>query len=289
MSTFSWAEYRQNTKSFKLEEPFDYLIYRPLAYLIVKLTYRIPLTPNHFSFAALVSAFIASYFMAQGTKIDFAIGGIFIVIFSTFDCCDGMLARMKKNGSKYGMQIDMFIDLISNIAFYVSLFIGMHQQQNEYPLEYLSFACAICILIHASIYNFYKKQFQFYSDGNPDGRKRELNAYKRDLENLNKMPGHYFEKLLLKLFLFFSDVQKDEDKIPTYDPKKYVDVNISLLPLWGSVAGSSHLTFLALALILNEMPIYLYFALVISNIWIFLVHFIQTNVNKSLLNPAGHS
>jgi len=283
MALLSKLEYQNNTKEFRLEEPFDFLIYRPLAYLIVKLTYKMPLNPNHYSFVALIWALVGSYFIAQGEKIDFAVGGVCIVLFSVFDCCDGMIARMKKNGSKWGTQIDMFVDLISNIAIYSTLFIGLKKQNHDFPIEYFSFLCAICILIHASIYHYYKKQFQHYSSGNPDGRIRELNAWRREYDQLKKQKRQFFEKFLLFMFLKFSNAQKSDASIPLYDAEKYTKVNISILPLWAFVAGSSHLTFLSLALMLNEMPIYLYFALVISNLWLLLVYFIQSNVNSSIL------
>lgn len=280
---YSKQEYKQSTKEFRLEEPFDFLIYRPIAYIVVKTTYFLPLTPNHFSLLALVSALIGAYFMTLGEPWAFAIAGSCIITFSVFDCCDGMLARMKKNGPKWGVQIDMFVDLISNIALYLCLFIGLRKQSYPYPIEYFSILCALSILLHASIYHYFKKQYQYYTDNNPVGRQRELDYYRREFELLKKEPGHHFEKMLLKLFLIFSKAQKNDDKAAVYDVERYSQYNISILPMWAMIAGSSHLTFLALALLINEMPIYLYFALVVSNLWLILVYIIQNSVNSSIL------
>jgi len=280
---FSKKEYKQCTKEFRLEEPFDFFIYRPLAYLVVKLTYKLPLTPNHFSLLALISALVGAYFMSLGEKWAFAIAGACIIAFSIFDCCDGMVARMKKNGSKFGMQVDMFVDLISNVALYICLFIGLGKQSYSYPIEYFSILCALCIFLHASIYQYFKKQYQYYTDKNPVGRQRELDYFRREFELLKKESGHYFDKMLLKLFLLFTSAQKKDEKMDIYEVEKYSQYNISILPLWSMIAGSSHLTFLALALLLNEMPIYLYFALVVSNLWLILVYIIQNSVNSSIL------
>jgi phosphatidylglycerophosphate synthase len=280
---FSKTEYKQCTKEFRLEEPFDFLIYRPLAYIIVKLTYFLPLTPNHFSLLSFLSALIGAYYLSLGEKWAFTIAGFCVVLFSVFDCCDGMVARMKKNGSKWGMQIDMLVDLLSNVALYISLFIGLRHQNYPYPIEYFSVLCALCIFFHANVYQYYKKQYHYYIDNNPGGRLREIEYFRREYELAKKESGHYTDKILLKLFLIYSDLIKKEDKPIIYKVDKYPQYNLPILPLWGIIAGSSHLTFLALALILNEMPIYLYFALVVSNLWLVLVYIIQKSINTSIL------
>lgn len=285
MSTsFSYADYKKNTKDYSLEEPLDFFFYRLLAYIIVKLTYRLPLTPNMFSLTALSIAIFSGYSISQGTREGFITGGIGIIVYGILDCCDGMLARMKKNGSVYGDLIDMFVDLLASINFYTGTFLGLStiyaEDGSKFP--YMIWIAAACLLVHVSIYSFYKKQLVFYQSGNPQGRKRELDFYKRELEKLKREKKQYFNQMLLFLFLKFSDQQKDENNRVEYHKEYYAVYNKKILPFWGIISGSSHLTMLAIGLIFYSVDIYIYFAIFFANMWLFLSYVIQNGVNNKL-------
>ena len=268
ISTF-FSDYKKSTNRFYQEEFFDFFIYRPLAFLLVKTTYFLPLTPNHFSaFALLVSA-LAGYFICTGTINGFICGGIGVSLFSILDCSDGMISRMKKNGHEYGIMIDMFIDAISTIIFYFSLFIGLNKFYGYSPMHYLSFVSGITALIHVGIYNFHKKQYFFYLKGDPDGRRKEIEYYSKKLEILNTERGKYFEKILLILFLGFTKAQKRSNKIKEYDVKAYLRYNKRLLPMWGAIAGSSHLFFLAFFLIIGRIDLFFITSIILFNLWLF--------------------
>ena len=282
--SFSIADYKKNTKDFSLEEPFDFVFYRPLAYIIVKATYKLPLTPNMFSFSALLFAILAGYSLSTGTHEGFIKGGICILIFGTLDCCDGMLARMKKNGSVYGDLIDMFVDLLASINFYTGTFIGLKiiYSEADTNFPYMIWPCAFLLFAHVSIYSFYKKQLLFYQSGNPNGRKREIDRYKREYEKLKKINGQYFDRFLVFLFLKFSDKQVDESKRVEYHGEAYITYNKKILPFWAVISGSSHLTILAIALMINELEVYIYFAFFLANMWCFMAYMIQNGVNNKL-------
>ena len=100
-------EYKRNIRCFWQEEPFDYLFYRPVAFLLVKGVSFLPLTPNHFSVLALLTALFSGLCLAMGTPAGLICGGIGMLLFGVWDCCDGMMARMKGNGDYYGQFVDM--------------------------------------------------------------------------------------------------------------------------------------------------------------------------------------
>jgi phosphatidylglycerophosphate synthase len=277
-----YSEYKRNSKELELEEPFDFFVFRPLAFLILKIANWSFLRPDHFSIVALIIAIISGYFLTTGTPKGFAYAGVGIFIFSVLDCCDGMLARMKKNGSKYGQLIDMFVDLLASICFYVGLCIGLSKGNDFFPIHYFAIVSAVFILVHASIYSFYKKQFLFYLENNPQGRTREIEKYRRDFDNLNKEGGSYFERLLIWLFLVFSRAQKNPKSMSTFKVGKYLKYNKPILPMWGVVSGSTHLMLLSLSLITQHVMLYFFYAIVLSNLWLAFVSMIQVGVNVSV-------
>lgn len=279
---FSISEYKSCTKSFEIEEPLDFLIFRPLAYVVVKLTYFLPLTPNMFSFFAFLSAIFAGWSLIQGES-HFFYGGLGVFAFSVFDCCDGMLARLKKNGSFYGEMIDMLVDTLSSICFFFGLAYGISKSANYGSyMPILVIASAIIILIHVGIYRYYRTQYEFYLSGNPEGRHDHLEIFKAKFDEVNKQQGHLFEKLILKGYLLFSEQQKDEKEMKVYPIKEYVQMNKSLVPLWGLIAGTSHLFVLCVALILGHPEFYVVSAIVIYNLFLLWVWWKQKQVLRKL-------
>jgi phosphatidylglycerophosphate synthase len=276
----SYRDYRRNVREFRLEEPFDFILYRPIAYLIVRLTASLPLTPNHFSLLSLASGVGAGWFLAEG---DFFWGGVGIFVFSILDCCDGMLARMKNNGTRLGVFIDMFVDALANIAFYLGLYLGLAEVQRSFPLHYLAPLSIVAITVHASAYHYYKKQLLSYIDRNPMARKEEIEAYRREYERLKKRKGAWGEKLLLRLFLLFSKLQKDEQTVPLFDIDRYPKNNKNMLALWGVIAGSTHLMILAGSLLAGIVPLYFFYALIFGNAWFVAMMAIQHRINDNLM------
>ncbi len=268
---FNKKEYISCTKSIEKEEPLDFLVYRPLAYIVVKLTYFLPFTPNGFSLLALGCALLAGFLLMKGEDYFFW-GGLFIFLFSVFDCCDGMLARLKKNGSFYGELIDMLVDFFSNIAFFVGLYWGLAKHSHyPGPMAYLVFVSAIFILLHASLYRFYRTQYEFYLSGNPEGRFDHLKVYKDKLEEVNAHKGRVFEKFILRFYLFFSDKQKCETKLKCYPVNEYIQHNKFLVPLWGVIAGTSHLFVLAVSLMMGEVQVYLMSSIIFFNLLLIVI------------------
>jgi phosphatidylglycerophosphate synthase len=279
-----FSEYKKNSKEFFLEEPFDFIIFRPIAFLILKIVYFSSIRPDHFSLMALIVAIFSGYQLSTGSADGFTFAGIGILIFCVLDCCDGMLARMKKNGSEYGQLIDMFVDLLSSISFYTGLFIGLFNNENLFPFHYLAIVSAVFILIHASIYNYYKSQLIFHLENNPNGRNKEIEGYRKNLEELQKSRGRYFHKLLISLFLIFSRAQKNpENKVKT-KIDKYIKYNKPILPMWGISSGSSHLMLFAISLITHRVGLYFFFSIVLANLWLIFVSVIQSGVNSSIEN-----
>ena len=273
-------EYKDNVRPFWGEEPFDYLIYRPLAFLAVKGTYSLPLAPNHFSLLALATAFASGLCLASGTSVGLVCGGIGIFFFGVWDCCDGMLARMKGNGDRYGQFVDMFVDVLSCVCVYGGLLQGLKGESAAYPWMALLSAIAICV--HAGIYNFYKKQFFFYESHNPGGRFEEIEFLKKDWERLRGEGGSLFARFLIRSFLIFAAVQIRSAPPPHYDVEDYVKSNRLTLCLWSFIAGSGHLAILSLSLILSKVEVYFGFSLVFSNLWLLWAWFVQRCVSSGL-------
>lgn len=254
--------YKKFTKPFYLEEPTDFIFYRPSAFVVIKAFQKLPLTPNKFSILALIVAWSADLIIFTDNISLMHFAGWFILIFSILDCCDGMWARWKGNPYPYGDLVDMFVDLLAMIGHVSALcYLGaIHGDGGFIP-----FVSGLMILFHAGVYNDKRLKLLALEANDLSIKTAQVRKYKTEFERIKNLPGHFFSKTLMRLFLLFTKAQAAEREIPDYSPKQIARFK-QVLPLWGLAAGASHLTVLALALILHEPKIYYVFALLIANI-----------------------
>ncbi|MCB0280245.1 MAG: CDP-alcohol phosphatidyltransferase family protein, partial [Calditrichaeota bacterium] len=125
--------YKNSLKNPQVEEILDLIIFRPLAFLLVLVLYRLPITPNQITFLAMLSGIIAGYFYSLGDTSSFVWGAIFYGLSNVLDCSDGMIARIKNNGTKVGRIIDGFVDYVVSIAVYVGLASGLIKSGIDLP------------------------------------------------------------------------------------------------------------------------------------------------------------
>jgi phosphatidylglycerophosphate synthase len=103
----NWAEeYKKSLKMKEVEEIFDLIFYRPIAFLFIRTIYKINITPNGISIAAIFMGLIAGYFYSMGQPVYFKIGALFYLLFNILDCSDGQLARLKNNGTPVGRTLE---------------------------------------------------------------------------------------------------------------------------------------------------------------------------------------
>ncbi len=86
---------------------------RPLRFL-VKI---FPFSPNAFSFFGLITAFISTVFIIDGSKF----GATLILVSGFFDILDGVSARTKGRETAFGAFLDSVFDRVSDSLFFIAL------------------------------------------------------------------------------------------------------------------------------------------------------------------------
>jgi phosphatidylglycerophosphate synthase len=119
------ADYRRMLKGPELEEPFDVWVYRPLAYVIVKLIAPTRITPDHVTGFNLLPGLAAAACYWQGTPGAYLAGACLLFVTNVLDCVDGMLARVRGAGSATGYILDGLADYLIQTALWVALLRGI--------------------------------------------------------------------------------------------------------------------------------------------------------------------
>lgn len=282
----SWFnEYKNSLKNIDAEEPLDIYFFRPLAFVIVKLFYSFPFTPNHYSFFALISGIISGWYFLQGTAESFRLGAFCFFLFAIFDCCDGMVARLKKNGTEFGRLIDGVVDYIVNLTVYICLGIGAQKlwPDSGWMPWILVFLSGVSKAIHSFVYDHYLTEFLAYAKGDGGFVMREISEINFKLEKAIKSNDSRIRIWALKLYLAYSSLQagKDERELK-YNPETYCKFNQKVLKMWSLIGPAVHIVFLILAFLI-EMPALLYiYAIVFGNSWLLFMLYYQKHMNSVL-------
>jgi archaetidylinositol phosphate synthase len=86
---------------------------------------RIGVTPNHVTTVRLITALIACWYFAQGSRDGEIWGGIWWVISAFFDRLDGQVARIGKLQSEFGHKYDYMVDNGTTALFFVAIGFGL--------------------------------------------------------------------------------------------------------------------------------------------------------------------
>jgi phosphatidylglycerophosphate synthase len=300
-----YSQYKSSLKAVEVEEVFDLILYRPLAFLFVKATYSTNLTPDMVSVAALIIGSSSGILFGFGAYTFLVIGAIFYFTSNVLDCADGQIARLKHNGTKVGRIVDGFVDYIVSIFVFIGIAIGLTKQfefhevnlwGNSFlqwsPVTYIwivSIFGAISSAVQAFYFDFFRNKFLEVVYGKASNIIEEINEYEEEHERLkfDEKGSHFFQRFLIGIYLKYSSlqlkIQKDHeenhaDKKP--NPKVYYSKNRVLLRLWSYVGSTTHITLCVVCALFNNMEAFLIICILPLNLLMIVLFLVQKKVNR---------
>jgi phosphatidylglycerophosphate synthase len=282
-----FEEYKGSLKMIEVEEIFDLIFYRPLAFLFVKLIYRTTLTPNQITIISMIFGILAGILYADGTYQSFIIAAIMIIIYNVLDCSDGQLARMKKSGTVIGRIIDGFADYIVSVAVYLGIGFGF-AGSSDTPIFYwlLTVAAGLSNALHSLIVDYYRNNFMDYALNRSSTLGEDLEKYKTVYEELRNQKGKNIEKLLIWLYLQYSKIQTKSSSNASitkkYNPQEYYQKNKLMLHLWTYLGPTTEWTFLIICSLTNRLDIYLWGLVLVGNALVLVLYYLQKRITVTL-------
>ena len=278
-------EYKQSLKNLHAEEPLDVYFYRPLAFVVVKTFYSLPITPNLYSLAALLAGLASGYNFIKGTSLSFKWGAFYFLLFAVLDCCDGMVARLKKNGTEFGRLIDGVVDYIVNVVVYVTLALGLKKQFSADLIQpwILVIVAGVSKAFHSISYDHYLTEYLSYEKGDGGFVVREIEDLKNRIEVSEKSNTSYVRRMALKLYLIYTSIQAgNQGRILVFDSRIYCERNLRALKMWSFIGPSVHILVLIISCILNEPYLLFFYTVVFGNLWLMMMFIYQFKINQEL-------
>src|SRR4051812_35559245 len=108
-----WSGYWSSLKPLEVEEPVDVYVHRPLAYLLARGSFRLPVSPDLVTLLSLFAGIASGTSLVMEFPYHLQIGGLLLFVSAVLDCADGQLARMRGTSSMFGRMLDGAADLFT--------------------------------------------------------------------------------------------------------------------------------------------------------------------------------
>lgn len=281
-------EYKKSLKHMVFDETLTLYILRPIAFIFVKLFYPTKITPNQVSLMTIIVGIISGFFFARGDVTGYFIGGILYFLCLVLDCVDGMIARLKKNGTPVGRIIDGFADYIVGVAVYIGLGIGF--EAGNVPLGFWPYSPWLLLVIsatshifHAMIVDYYRVEFMSHGLGKVVSVWEERRIFAEEMDRIKYMKGKWLDKIIITVYLGYAHLQifRLNDK-EQYHRREYYKANKLLILLWFWIGPTAHVFVLIISAILFRPVIYFAFTITLANIYMMVLWIIQVKIKQRL-------
>jgi phosphatidylglycerophosphate synthase len=303
-------QYRESLKAIESEEIFDLIIYRPLAFLFVKATYRIDITPNQVSVMAMIVGVLGGVLFGIGTYGAIAAGAGCYFLSNVLDCADGQIARLKKNGSRIGRIVDGFIDYVVSIAVFLGIAASLTKGVNAGIIPPfaastlgltgtpagIGWVWLMVVLAGASTalqafhFDLARNNYLKYVYGKAAKLEDEIRDYEVEkIAALKKSgPGKYIELLLINIYLRYCKLQissqagKPETPESSVSPEQYARVNKTLLRAWSYIGSTTHITVCVACALAGNLELFLLITVVPLNAIMLVMMMLQSRADLKI-------
>ncbi len=275
-------EYKKSLKMAEAEEILDLILYRPIAFVIVKIIYRLPITPNQVTYGALVGGLLSAFQFAQGTESGFIWGAIWYAIANVLDCGDGMLARLQKSGTPLGRIVDGFADWVSSVAIFFGLGMGLSAYFGVQGYWLLAVAAGVTSGYHAMVFD--KRQQAYISTvrGEPNFMERESEKIDVEMQKSSNKIRRFFLSIYKSYLTVQEGPERKEEEIVNYPPELYRAKNKTIMRWWTWLGPTTNRTLLIIGGIILHPEWFCWAVLVPVNIYLIAMFAWQKRVTHAL-------
>lgn len=279
------ADYFRSLKSLEVEEPIDLYVHRPLAYLLTRLLYPTPVSPNTVTAMSIASGLVAGVSLLWAYPWHLQVAGFAILLSAVFDCADGQLARLRGTSSASGRMLDGVADMVVSVCAVGGGLYWLAYKYREVPwlallLVVLGVATAVTGSFHTSMYDHFKNVFtRMTVPGSSDGEDVETAKRRRAAERGSNPLG---ARIAWPFYLFYVSSQQKVargfdpytfwsiGRTPEYDGARaaiYRRHAAGAMRVWRSCFGFGALVFgLAVAIAFNVLEYYVVARLLLQNL-----------------------
>ncbi len=175
-------------------------IERPVSTALTARLAATSITPNQITLASGVLGLIAAPFFLSPSPLLQGLGGFIFLVHSIIDGCDGELARLKFQESRWGGVLDFWIDNVVHVAIFGCMALGWYYETQD-PMTLALGAVAIVATIFTATFIYWHVMRPVTGDG-PLFKSALRDPTERFSKLVNQISGRDFIYLVLILSVF---------------------------------------------------------------------------------------
>jgi phosphatidylglycerophosphate synthase len=277
-----WSGYWSSLKPLEVEEPIDVYVHRPLAYLLARGSYNLPISPDAITLLSIFAGIGSGVSLVMTFPWHLQVGGLLLFLSAVLDCADGQLARMRGTSSLFGRMLDGTADLFT-VGAAAPATVWVIWRGLELPPWGKWAIVGLCVItmvttsFHTTMYDHYKNVFLRLTGPYQEGEDYENARARYEAKTTFSL----VERIAYPIYLFYLKSQRDYvlkfdpytsallTKYPPYDAERGATYRAAAGPamrLWRSIFGFGSMVFgLALFNALGHPEYYLVYRLVALN------------------------
>lgn len=218
-----WDGYKASLKPIDVEEPIDRWVHRPLGYVVARVLFPTPVSPDLVTLFAIFAGWGGALCICLPFPWHMQAAGALVLLSTVLDCSDGQLARMRKTSSPFGRMLDGVADSFVVAALAPATVYGIWRRYHEPAWVGWAVlgACAVGLVtssFHTATYDHFKNLWvRFTSDSYREGEDQET-AHAR--YEATKHEASWVMKIVWPLYLAY--VKSQEDIVRKFDPNSPV-------------------------------------------------------------------
>ena len=274
----------------EIEEFFDLFFYRPLAFILVKIVYQTNVTPNQLTIIAIFIGLASGCVYATGLPGACIYGAILFMLYNVFDCSDGMLARLKKNGSHAGRIIDGIADYLATAAVFIGLGIGYPDHKYRHGIWWLLiFLAALSNLIQSALVDYYRNRFLDYVLKRQSTFEEDMDSFKEEYNTINDQKNKRLDRWILRRYFDYSTFQekltakKKGEKLFKATPEEYYKKNKAIARVWVNIGPTAQITAIMIFSVTGRFDIYFCVIIGVFNAIAATAWIVQRNIDKTFI------
>ncbi|MBM3312467.1 MAG: CDP-alcohol phosphatidyltransferase family protein [Candidatus Aminicenantes bacterium] len=132
---------------------------RPVASLLVRAVFRTRVTANQLTWMSFLMGLGGAYCLFQGKTWLFLVGGGLAQLSSIVDCADGMLARARRQESRFGAYLDLVFDRVTEFFLLAGTAYGVYRATGRMGLLILGLVGGGLYFLDLTLYYLLKPYF----------------------------------------------------------------------------------------------------------------------------------
>jgi len=269
-----FKQYRSMLKATELEEGLDLILFRPFAFVLVKIFQPTRVTPNQITLYSLILGLISGYCFWQGTTGWVLIGAIFLFWTNVFDCADGMLARVRGSSSVIGYILDGMVDYITHIVVFVSILHGLSLRTGDPGFIWgIGVPAGLSFAWWCAMVDRFRNQWQarvYKKRNDPVEEVRGLREISAEWKATGTHPG---QRVLINFYTFYvslwysGPVHSQTGDFQESHLERWKSLRQPVMRMAIFTGPTMHLFLIIIAGLTDTLLWYVWFALVFGTLW----------------------